>query len=110
MTIAYFNLGKDKVNMQLIHENQAEDYPNLSETDSKADKNSSLMNRMRLNDNKAGMDGLDKEKINQVILEASKGIYTELKNYVLLVIVEIRAVTLVTDSLKMIRSNSFNNC
>jgi len=34
---------------------------------------SGLMNRMRLNDNKAGMDGLDKEKINQIILEASKG-------------------------------------
>lgn len=75
MTIAYFNLGKDKVNMQLTQENQVEDNPNLSESDSKTRENSSLMNRMRLNDNKAGMDGLDKEKINQVILEASKGIY-----------------------------------
>ncbi|XP_071167055.1 DNA polymerase kappa-like [Mytilus edulis] len=64
---------KDKVNMQLTHENQVEDNPNLSESDSKTRENSSLMNRMRLNDNKAGMDGLDKEKINQVILEASKG-------------------------------------
>ena len=36
---------------------------------------SGLMNRMRLNDNKAGMDGLDKEKINQIILEASKGTF-----------------------------------
>lgn len=96
MTIAYFNLGKDKVNMQPTQENQVEDNQNLPESDSKARGNSSLMNRMRLNDNKAGMDGLDKEKINQVILEASKGIYTELKNYVLLVIVEIRAVTLVS--------------
>ncbi|XP_033730234.1 DNA polymerase kappa-like, partial [Pecten maximus] len=32
-----------------------------------------LMSRMLLNDNKAGMEGLDKDRINQVILEASKG-------------------------------------
>lgn len=29
--------------------------------------------RIGLNDNKAGMEGLDKEKINQIIMEASKG-------------------------------------
>lgn len=29
--------------------------------------------RMELNDNKAGMEGLDKERINQIIIEASKG-------------------------------------
>jgi hypothetical protein len=28
---------------------------------------------MLLNDNKAGMEGLDKERINQIIHEASKG-------------------------------------
>ena len=28
---------------------------------------------MSLNDNKAGMQGLDKERINQIIYEASKG-------------------------------------
>ena len=28
---------------------------------------------MTLNDNKAGMHGLDKERINQIIYEASKG-------------------------------------
>jgi len=28
---------------------------------------------MLLNDNKAGMDGLDKDRINQIIIEASKG-------------------------------------
>ena len=28
---------------------------------------------MLLNDNKAGMQGLDKEKINRIIFEASKG-------------------------------------
>ena len=31
------------------------------------------MSRIALNDNKAGMEGLDKAKINQIILEASKG-------------------------------------
>ena len=33
-----------------------------------------IMSRMALNDNKAGMEGLDKERINQIIYEASKGI------------------------------------
>ncbi|XP_058848429.1 DNA polymerase kappa-like isoform X3 [Acipenser ruthenus] len=32
-----------------------------------------FLSRMALNDNKAGMEGLDKEKINKIILEASKG-------------------------------------
>ncbi|XP_046546456.1 DNA polymerase kappa-like [Haliotis rubra] len=32
-----------------------------------------MLTRMQLNDNKAGMDGLDKEKINQIVYEASKG-------------------------------------
>ncbi|KAK7478420.1 hypothetical protein BaRGS_00030345 [Batillaria attramentaria] len=32
-----------------------------------------LMTRMQLNDHKAGMQGLDKEHINQIIYEASKG-------------------------------------
>ncbi|XP_051961202.1 DNA polymerase kappa [Xyrauchen texanus] len=32
-----------------------------------------LLSRMALNDNKAGMEGLDRDKINKIILEASKG-------------------------------------
>jgi len=32
-----------------------------------------LISMMALNDNKAGMQGLDKERINQIIYEASKG-------------------------------------
>ncbi|KAL3866832.1 hypothetical protein ACJMK2_044093 [Sinanodonta woodiana] len=32
-----------------------------------------LVSRMMLNDDKAGMEGLDKEKINQIIYEVSKG-------------------------------------
>ena len=32
-----------------------------------------LMTRMQLNDHKAGMEGLDKEHINQIIYEVSKG-------------------------------------
>ncbi|XP_060582117.1 DNA polymerase kappa-like, partial [Ruditapes philippinarum] len=34
---------------------------------------STVVKRMLLNDNKAGMEGLDKERINQIIHEASKG-------------------------------------
>jgi len=33
----------------------------------------SLLSTMSLNDNKAGMQGLDKERINRIIYEASKG-------------------------------------
>ncbi|KAF7661079.1 hypothetical protein LDENG_00268850 [Lucifuga dentata] len=32
-----------------------------------------FLSRMALNDNKAGMDGLDREKINKIIMESSKG-------------------------------------
>ncbi|XP_067294356.1 DNA polymerase kappa isoform X2 [Pseudorasbora parva] len=32
-----------------------------------------LLSRIALNDNKAGMEGLDRDKINKIILEASKG-------------------------------------
>ena len=32
-----------------------------------------IMSRMALNDNKAGMEGLDRDKINAIIYEASKG-------------------------------------
>ncbi|XP_060082744.1 DNA polymerase kappa-like [Ylistrum balloti] len=45
----------------------------INGTMSTVEKDGGLMSRMLLNDNKAGMEGLDKEKINQVILEASKG-------------------------------------
>lgn len=34
--------------------------------------NGGALLRMGLNDNKAGMQGLDKEKINKIIMEASK--------------------------------------
>lgn len=37
------------------------------------DGSNQLMSRMQLNDNKAGMEGLDKVVINQIIYEASKG-------------------------------------
>ncbi len=43
----------------------------------KGQAESQLVSRMLLNDNKAGMEGLDREKINQIIYEASKGIPTE---------------------------------
>uniref|UniRef100_A0A8D0KZ93 UmuC domain-containing protein n=1 Tax=Strix occidentalis caurina TaxID=311401 RepID=A0A8D0KZ93_STROC len=35
--------------------------------------NDGVLLRMGLNDNKAGMQGLDKEKINKIIMEATKG-------------------------------------
>ncbi|KAM4745143.1 DNA polymerase kappa [Anableps anableps] len=36
-------------------------------------KEENLLSRIALNDNKAGMEGLDREKINRIIMEASKG-------------------------------------
>ncbi|XP_054905247.1 DNA polymerase kappa [Poeciliopsis prolifica] len=36
-------------------------------------KEKKLLSRMALNDNKAGMEGLDRDKINRIIMEASKG-------------------------------------
>ncbi|XP_078252766.1 DNA polymerase kappa isoform X2 [Rhinoraja longicauda] len=41
--------------------------------DGSAANEASILSRMALNDNKAGMGGLDKEKINKIIMEASKG-------------------------------------
>lgn len=35
-------------------------------------KTESLVSRMALNDNKAGMEGLDRDKINKIIMESSK--------------------------------------
>ena len=36
-------------------------------------KDSQIVSRMQINDHKAGMQGLDRERINAIILEASKG-------------------------------------
>ncbi|KAM7416453.1 hypothetical protein PAMA_018487 [Pampus argenteus] len=36
-------------------------------------KGEGCLSRMALNDNKAGMEGLDREKINKIIMESSKG-------------------------------------
>uniref|UniRef100_A0A674PB39 DNA polymerase kappa n=1 Tax=Takifugu rubripes TaxID=31033 RepID=A0A674PB39_TAKRU len=36
-------------------------------------KTEGLVSRMALNDNKAGMEGLDRDKINKIIMESSKG-------------------------------------
>lgn len=46
----------------------------VAEKDETKDEDSAQgLSRMELNDHKAGMVGLDKEKINQIIFEASKG-------------------------------------
>ncbi|KAL8616660.1 hypothetical protein ACOMHN_031642 [Nucella lapillus] len=44
-----------------------------SKGDHSSDEGTPLMTRMQLNDHKAGMQGLDKEHINQIIYEVSKG-------------------------------------
>ncbi|XP_062984010.1 DNA polymerase kappa isoform X2 [Elgaria multicarinata webbii] len=44
-----------------------------NENKGNASSREGLLLRMGLNDNKAGMQGLDKEKINKIIMEASKG-------------------------------------
>ncbi|XP_009071315.1 PREDICTED: DNA polymerase kappa-like, partial [Acanthisitta chloris] len=41
--------------------------------DAKSSSSDGFLLRMGLNDNKAGMQGLDKEKINKIIMEATKG-------------------------------------
>uniref|UniRef100_A0A3P8VVY4 DNA polymerase kappa n=1 Tax=Cynoglossus semilaevis TaxID=244447 RepID=A0A3P8VVY4_CYNSE len=38
-----------------------------------ANKGEGFLSRMALNDNKAGMEGLDRDKINKIIMETSKG-------------------------------------
>ncbi|XP_021237152.1 DNA polymerase kappa isoform X2 [Numida meleagris] len=45
---------------------------NMNKVDNTSCNGGALL-RMGLNDNKAGMQGLDKEKINKIIMEASKG-------------------------------------
>lgn len=44
--------------------------PTMDKDDAKED---GILSRMALNDNKAGMEGLDRDKINAIIMEASKG-------------------------------------
>ncbi|XP_049618190.1 DNA polymerase kappa [Syngnathus scovelli] len=43
------------------------------ENGSAASKGEGFLSRMALNDNKAGMEGLDRDKINKIIMESSKG-------------------------------------
>ncbi|XP_032965940.1 DNA polymerase kappa isoform X2 [Rhinolophus ferrumequinum] len=45
----------------------------MDSTEEKNNYKDDLLLRMGLNDNKAGMEGLDKEKINKIIMEATKG-------------------------------------
>ena len=50
-----------------------DEQPEKAVDDSKESNGSRSLTRMELNDHKAGMLGLDKGKINQIIFEASKG-------------------------------------
>ncbi|XP_068167823.1 DNA polymerase kappa [Antennarius striatus] len=43
------------------------------ENQAESSKAEGFLSRMALNDNKAGMEGLDREKINKIIMESSKG-------------------------------------
>lgn len=43
------------------------------ENEAASTKDEGFLTRMALNDNKAGMEGLDRDKINKIIMEASKG-------------------------------------
>nr|XP_061804093.1 DNA polymerase kappa-like [Nerophis lumbriciformis] len=43
------------------------------ENGTSATKGEEFLSRMALNDNKAGMEGLDRDKINKIIMESSKG-------------------------------------
>lgn len=69
-------LSEERLKME--HNSIAEDSKLIEEDVEKndsisTDKSSKTLTRMKLNDHKAGMVGLDKEKINQIIFEASKG-------------------------------------
>ncbi|XP_038661436.1 DNA polymerase kappa isoform X6 [Scyliorhinus canicula] len=65
-------IREDKGKVKLIRKINMED--TAKETaDSSAPSDGGILSRMALNDNKAGMEGLDKEKINKIIMEASKG-------------------------------------
>ena len=69
-------LSKERLKME--HNSTAEESKLIEEDaernhSSSTDKSSKTLTRMELNDHKAGMVGLDKEKINQIIFEASKG-------------------------------------
>lgn len=64
--------------LKMEHNSTAEESKLIEEDAEKndsnsTDKSSKTLTRMELNDHKAGMVGLDKEKINQIIFEASKG-------------------------------------
>ena len=69
-------LSEERLKME--HNSSAEDSKQIEEDVEKndsnsTDKSSKTLTRLKLNDHKAGMVGLDKEKINQIIFEASKG-------------------------------------
>lgn len=65
---------------ELVVENESESAGKVYKQEEKREeeiepvkKDDGFLGRMKLNDQKAGMEGLDKEKINRIIHEASKG-------------------------------------
>lgn len=57
----------------IINQDVEQDKVIVEKDEKKTTDSSKSLTRMELNDHKAGMVGLDKEKINQIIFEASKG-------------------------------------
>lgn len=49
-------------------------------------KGEGFLSRMALNDNKAGMEGLDRDKINKIIMESSKVDTNNLYRFIQLVL------------------------
>ncbi|GCB64789.1 hypothetical protein scyTo_0007585, partial [Scyliorhinus torazame] len=64
-------IREDKGKIRLIREINMEH--TAKETADSSAPSDGILSRMALNDNKAGMEGVDKEKINKIIMEASKG-------------------------------------
>lgn len=67
--------GSDSIHS---HEAQIENNLNTSLNTSMSGSQNEVAARIGLNDNKAGMEGLDKEKINKIIIQASKGKITKI--------------------------------
>lgn len=57
-------------------------------------KEEGFLSRMALNDNKAGMEGLDRDKINKIIMETSKVDSNNSKTLVLSVLREVLGIHL----------------
>ena len=65
--------SEENSNTKDINQEVGQDKVIVEKDEKKTTESSKGLTRMELNDHKAGMVGLDKEKINQIIFETSKG-------------------------------------